>query len=184
VRWICGGIALTVGLLASPAQAIERQHHLGLSPTLAMLSIKDKSTLSVGGGGAVHYAYGLTDQFNLTFEGGSAVVAADQQQDFDTSPRNRPARVDHGAIGAGYVIDILQWVPYIGLAGGLYHLSGGTMQDALFVGGISLAAGLDYQITRHVAAGIGVREHLLLSKLETYPSYTTFVLRLEYMWGY
>jgi hypothetical protein len=169
---------------ARPAHAIERQHHLGLAPALGVLSIDGKSTASVGAGGGLHYAYGLTDQWNLTIEGSSVLVAADQQLDFDYSPRNRPARVDHGSVGAAYVIDILRWVPYIGVAGGLYHLVGGTMPDSLFLPGVAVGLGLDYQLNRQFAVGLAGRQHLLVSKLDTYPSYTTVFLRFEYMWGY
>jgi hypothetical protein len=171
-------------LVPSSASAIERQHHVGLAPQLAMLSVKDKSTMSVGGGGAIHYTYGLTDQWSFVVEGASAVVALDQDQDFPESPRNRPAAVDSGSVGASYVIDILRWVPYIGVMGGVYRLSGGTLPEVLFLPGIALTAGIDYQLSRHFAVGVGVRQHLMLSKLETYPSYSTFVLRFEYMWGY
>lgn len=188
-RSFSGTLALAaifgVGVFASsPARAIERQHHLGLGPELAILSINQKSTASVGGGGAIHYAYGLTDQWNLTVEGRSAVVAADQKQDLPESPRNRPASVDHGAVGISYVIDILRWVPYIGLQGGVYRLAGGTLPEPLFLPGLSVSAGLDYQISRSFAVGLGLRQHLMISKLETYPSYTTVALRFEYMWGY
>ena len=131
-----------------------------------MLSVKDKSTMSVGAGGAIHYAYGLTDQWNLAIEASSAIVAADQKQDSPESPKNRPGGVDHASIGAGYVIDILRWVPYIGVQGGLYHLSGGTMPESLFLAGIQVNAGLDYQISRSIAVGVGARQHLMLSKLE------------------
>src|SRR4051812_18160623 len=65
--------ASAVVLASSPAQAIERQHHLGLGPALGILAINGKSTTSVGFGGLLHYTYGLTDQFNLTIEGGSAI---------------------------------------------------------------------------------------------------------------
>jgi hypothetical protein len=169
---------------SNPAHAIERQHHLGLAPALAILKIEDKSTTSTGLGGGLHYAYGLTDQFNLMIEASSAIVAKDQQQDSPESPRTRPAAVDHAAVGAGYVIDILTWVPYIGLLGGGYRLDGGTLPEALIIPGLSVAAGVDYQLSRHLAVGIGAREHLMISKLSTYPSYTTVLLRFEYMWGF
>jgi hypothetical protein len=183
IAFLAGVVAL---LLLAPraAHAIERQHHLGLAPTLGILDVKDKSTLSVGLGAHLHYAYGLTDQWNLTLEGGSVVVAAHQQQDLPDSPRNRPARVDDALVGASYVIDILRWVPYIGAQAGAYLLSGGTLPDALVVPGGAVTGGLDYQISRQIAVGLGARQHFLLTKLSTYPSYTTVVLRLEYMWGY
>lgn len=171
-------------LLAKTAEAIERQHHLGLAPELGILKVRGKSTTSTGFGGALHYTYGLTDQWNLAVEASSVVVALDQQQDFENSPKNRPTVVNHAAVGAGYVIDILRWVPYVNLQGGMFLLTGGTLPDALFLPGLSIGAGVDYQFSRSFAVGIGARQHLMISKLKEYPSYTTVLLRLEYMWGY
>ncbi len=169
---------------AGEAKAIERQHHVGLGPSLGVLAIDAKSTASVGAGLGLHYVYGLTDQWNVMVELGSAIVAADQGQDTLESPRNRPAGVDHASAGVGYVIDVLRWVPYIGLLGGGYRLSGGTLPDPLLLPGAAIAIGLDYQLSRHWAVGVAVREHFLFTKLSTYPSYTTALLRLEYMWGF
>ena len=173
------------GVLGSPrAEAIERQHHLGLAPQLSVLVVKDKSTASIGGGGALRYAYGLTDQWNLTAEGSFAVVAADQEQDAPESPKTRPATVGHVSAGVAYVIDILRWVPYLTAQAGGYHLAGGTLPSALVIPGAAVGLGLDYQLSRQIAVGVSARQHFLLSKLSTYPSYTTVLLGFEYMWGY
>lgn len=173
-----------MSLAAPEAHAIERQHHLGLGPALGILSIDGKSTASIGGGGAIHYAYGLSDQWNLTIEGSSVVVAANQKQDHDYSPRNRPATVDNAGIGIAYVIDILRWVPYVGVQGGMYRLAGGTIDGSLFLPGLSIGVGLDYQLNRQFAVGVAGRQHFMVTKMDTYPSYTTAILRFEYMWGY
>ena len=176
---------LLAGVLASTsAHAIEKQHHIGLAPALGILKIDGKSTASAGFGGAVHYAYGLTDQFNLSLHGGSVVVAANQEQDWPHSPRNRPATVDHVAAGVGYVIDILRWVPYVDVHVAAYRLAGGTVDGSLFLPGAQLGGGIDYQLSRRYALGISAKQHLLFTKLDTYPSYTTVLLRFEYMWGY
>jgi hypothetical protein len=87
-------------------------------------------------------------------------------------------------VGAGYVIDILRFVPYIGLLLGGYRLSGGTLDSALLLPGAELAVGLDYRLNCHWTIGLAGRQHLLFTKASTYPSYTTVMLRLEYMWGY
>lgn len=177
-------IGLTALLVAREASAVEHQHHLGLAPSLSMLKVDDKSTLSTGAGVAAHYAYGLTDQFNLMGEGSLSIVAANQGQDQPTSPRTRPSEVDHVSLGVGYVIDILQWVPYFGVLAGGYRLSGGTLDKSLFLPGAEVGVGLDYQLSRSLAVGLAGRQHLLFTKLSTYPSYTTVMLRLEYMWGW
>jgi len=177
-------VPLAAALIPSTAAAVEHQHHVGAGAQLAILSIDDKSTASVGGGLALHYTYGIDDTFNLMVEASSSSVAREQFQDTPDSPRTRPAGVDHGAVGVGYVIDILQWVPYLCVLGGVYRVYGGTVPEDLWLSGLSAGLGLDYQLTRSWAIGIGVREHLMISKLNTYPSYTTAFLRGEFMWGW
>jgi len=183
---VLASFAVASMLCASPreAQAVERQHHIGLDPSLAMLKVDDKSTVSVGAGLGLHYTYGINDQFNLMVEANVARVAANQQQDDATTPHTRPADVAHATAGVGYVLDVLQFVPYFGLLVGGYRLSGGTLDSALVLPGAELAVGLDYQLSRHWAIGLAGRQHLLFTKASTYPSYTTVMLRLEYMWGY
>jgi len=166
------------------ARAVERQHHIGLDPSLSMLKVDDKSTLSVGAGVGVHYTYGISDQFNLMVELNASRVAANQEQDFPDSPRTRPANVAHGLAGVGYVIDVLRWVPYFGVLVGGYHLSGGTLDSAVVAFGAAAQLGLDYQLSRSWAVGVAGQQHFLLTKLSDYPSYTTLLLRLEYMWGF
>ncbi len=149
-----------------------------------MLQVRDKSTASTGAGGALHYTYGLSDQFNLSLEASSVVVALNQQQDGPDSPRNRPASVDHAALGVGYVLDILRWVPYAAVYAGAYRIAGGTMPSVVVAPGVTVGLGLDYQLTRHFAIGVAGRQHFMLTQLENYPSYTTVLLRTELMWGY
>ena len=183
-RALRSAVVLAFSFAATPAAAIEGQHHLGLAPTLSILKVDSKSTASVGGGGALHYTYGLTDAWNFTAEASSAIVARNQGQDNPGSPRDRPATVSQLSVGTTYVIDILQWVPYIGLQGGVYQLTGGTLPDPLFIAGAAVSVGIDYQLSRSFAVGIGGRQHFLLSRMATYPSYTTVGLRVEFMWGY
>jgi hypothetical protein len=180
-----GGAALAATLfITGSSSAIERQHHVGVGAQLAMLVIDDKSTASVGGGLALHYTYGIDDTFNLMVEATSSSVAREQFQDTPETPRTRPAGIDHAAFGVGYVIDILRWVPYVCLLGGTYRVYGGTLPEDLYLPGLSFGVGLDYQLSRSIAVGAGVREHLMISKLSTYPTYTTIFLRAEYMWGW
>lgn len=180
------GVAFTALSIACArdASAVERQHHLGLAPQLAFLKVDDKSTMSIGGGLALHYTYGLTDQFNFMAEASGALVATNQQQDTPESPRTRPAMVNHFDAGIGYVLDILRWVPYFGAFVGGYHLAGGTLPDPLIVPGAAVGVGLDYQLSHSWAVGVAGRQHFLFTELSTYPSYTTVGLRLEYMWGF
>ncbi|MDB5218650.1 MAG: hypothetical protein JWO86_6577 [Myxococcaceae bacterium] len=178
--------AFGTALAAAPtaAHALERQHHIGLDPSLSILKVDDKSTVSVGAVLGLHYTYGIDDQFNFMAELNASIVAANQKQDTPTTPHSRPAEVDHALVGVGYVIDVLRWVPYFGVLAGGYRLSGGTLDNALLVFGGAAQLGLDYQLSRHWAIGAAGQQHFLLTKMSTYPSYTTVMLRFEYMWGY
>jgi len=177
----CGACALL--FVAGPARALERQHHFGLDPSLSILKVDDKSTVSLGAGLGAHYTYDANDQFQVLAELNVSRVAANQQQDFPTSPHTRPADVAYAMAGVGYVIDVMRFVPYLGLLVGGYRLAGGTLDSPLFIVGAEGAVGLDYAFTRHFSAGAGLRQHFLLTKMSTYPTYTTLLLRFEFVWG-
>ncbi|MEO6418622.1 MAG: outer membrane beta-barrel protein [Polyangiaceae bacterium] len=175
------GVALALLLASSSAQAIERQHHFGIGAGLSLLKIDDKPTLDVGGGLGVHYAYGVTDQFNFMVEGTSSLVARNVTE---TTPTTRPSTVESLAFGGSYVLDVLRWVPYVGILASGYAMTGGSLTRTNYLAGIQVAAGLDYQVTRSIAVGLAIRQHMLFSDISTYPTYTQVFLRTEYMWGW
>lgn len=182
--WICGAVATASLVLVSHAYAFERQHHVGIGPELGLLKIDDKSTMSVGGGARAHYTYGLSDSFNLLIEGSSTIVALDQKLDEPTSPRTRPAALHGVSVGAAYVLDVLQFVPYGGVLAEGTLLTGGTLDKPHFIGGVSAVIGLDWQIQRSFAVGIAGHQHFLLTDFSKYPSFTTIGLQAEYVWGW
>ena len=180
-----GAAAGLVVLLASAdASAFEHQHHLGVDGGVAFISIDQKPTLSVGGGGGVHYTYGLSDAFNLLVEGAFCPVALQEAVDPDPTKNNRPTMIENFGVGVAYTLDVLRWVPYVGVLASGFVLHGGSIDGARFEGGASLAVGLDYQLTRHVALGVAVRQHFLFTDFTNYPSYTQIFLRAEYVWGF
>lgn len=165
------------------AGAVEREHQLGVDAGGSMLSIHDKSTPDVGSTLGLHYTYGLTDAFNLMAEGAWSLVAANQQLDHPDTPHTRPADVYNIDVGLGYVLDVLQWVPYGGILVGGYAMQGGTVDGVKLLPGAELALGLDYRFNRSWAAGVAFRQHFL-SDVATYPSFTQAFARLEYTWGW
>ena len=76
------GISLALAALgiSTTTGAAEKQHHIGAGGGVSILKIDDKTTLSVGGLGLLHYAYGLTDAFNLVAEAGYAQVAVGEKK--------------------------------------------------------------------------------------------------------
>lgn len=184
-------IASSAALCSSPreALAIERQHHFGLDPTLALLKVDDKSSMSPAVGLGAHYTYGLNDQFNFMAELNASFMIQGEKLEAATpmtpaTPHTRPTQIAHALAGVGYVLDILQWVPYFGVLVGGYRLGGGTLDDPLVVLGGAVQLGLDYQLSRQWAIGGALQQHFLVTKMSDYPSYTTMMVRFEYMWGY
>ncbi|HEX4512945.1 MAG TPA: outer membrane beta-barrel protein [Polyangiaceae bacterium] len=180
------GLALVFLALLTPAtaSAFEHQHHLGVDAGVAFISIDQKPTLSIGGGGGIHYSYGLNDAFNFLVEGAFCPVALQE----DPEPKhNRPTMIENLGVGIAYTLDVVRWVPYIGVLASGFTLHGGSVDGVRVNAGATIAAGLDYQVTRgpkHLSVGVAVRQHFMLSDLADYPSYTQIFLRAEYVWGF
>jgi hypothetical protein len=175
---------LFVMLAPLTASAFEHQHRIGVDGGVAFISIDQKPTLSVGGGGGVHYAYGLTDAWNFLAEGAFCPVALQE----DPEPKhNRPTMIENIGVGVAYTLDVVRWVPYIGVLASGFTLHGGSVDGVRGAVGATLAIGLDYQVTRgpkHLSLGLAIRQHFLISDFTNYPSYTQIFLRAEYVWGF
>jgi hypothetical protein len=168
---------------ARPALAVEREHHVGADLGGSMLVVADKGSADIGGAAGAHYTYGLSDAFNLMVEGAWSLLSLDETRKAST-PRTRPSWAANADVGLGYVLDVLTWVPYGGLLVGAYSLSGGTIDGTKFLPGVEIALGLDYRFSRSVAGGVALRQHLLVTELSTYPSFTQAFARIEYTWGW
>jgi hypothetical protein len=165
-----------------PAGAVEREHHVGADLGGTMLMVNNKSSPDVGGGVGAHWTYGLSDAFNLMVEATWSLVAI-ETLDSKSTPRNRPTWVGNADVGVAYVFDVLTWVPYAGLLVGGYALDGGTIRGTVFLGGLSIAAGLDYRLSRSFAIGVALRQHMVTDP-NTYPSLSQAFARAEYTWGW
>jgi len=184
-------LAVAIALLAFSANALafEHQSHIGVDGGVAFISIDQKPTLSVGGGGGIHYAYGLSDAFNLLVEGAFCPVALQEDKVTNgmTNPTNRATMIENVGVGVAYTLDVVRWVPYVGIMASGFTLHGGTIDGVRVTAGATIAAGIDYQLTpgpKHFALGIAVRQHFMLSDLNDYPSYTQIFFRAEYVWGF
>jgi hypothetical protein len=178
-------VAVVVAVAPATARAFERQHHLGVDLGVGVLAVKDKPAASVGPAVGAHYAYGITDQFLLYGEGSYARVALEERPEpTGPTPANRPTDVWAAGVGAGYVLDVLQWVPYFGATAGVHGLHGGTLPSAVLVPSVDVALGLDYQLSRSFAVGVAFRQAFLLTEMTNYPSYTKLFARVELLWGF
>jgi hypothetical protein len=174
-------LAVTLAALLTPsaAHAYERQWHAGLSFGYSYLAT-DPSFHGLGG--ALHLTYGINDMFN-------AMV----QFDVTAHPSDSPLLIGSASAGIGYVVDILQVVPYVGVMVGAYDLwtpsspCGADLQPSCHSArlGASLPFGLDYTVTRSFNIGFAGRYHLLfLSPRGGIEQMITAYARAEYVWGY
>jgi hypothetical protein len=167
------GCAAVGATIANSAGAVEREQHLGID--------LGGNTLVLGGSGAdtggsvgAHWIYGLTDQFDLMIEGAWSVEALG----------GHPGSLINAGAGVSYVLDVLQWVPYVGVLAAGYDLMGSKIGGPKLLPGGVLALGLDYRLNREVELGVAVRENMLLTEVSTYPSFVQVFARLEYTWGW
>ena len=173
--------AAVFGLVAfagREARAFESQQHFGFGGGLALLKPQDVS-LSAGAGGGFHYGYGINDSINFVAETQTSWIGISR----DGSDTRALFASSLGA-GVTYGFDVVQWVPYVGVLGAGYLLYGKALDHPIGAAGVQLALGIDYQVSRSMAVGLAVRQHIIVTKLEDFPSYTTAFLRAEYMWGW
>ena len=133
-----------------------------------------------GFGGGLHLAYGISDTFNLLAE-----VDA-------TAHPSAQWTVVSGGFGAAYVFDVLQWVPWVGAEIGPAGIVSTDPKCGLatlepcsaFRFNIAAPFGVDYQISRSFAVGVGGRfQVLLLGPTQPWMTLGAFA-RAEYTWGY
>ncbi len=174
-----------LGITLSPAlvAATERQHHLGLAPVGSLVKVRGRN-LGAGLGATALYTYGLTDQLNFMAEATHSFLSVGEKSTAPLPPLLRPGFMTTGAVGVSYVLDVLRWVPYAGLLASGNVLGGGVLPNPFFAPGAQVAVGLDYQFSRHFVAGVGFRQHFLLTRLRDYPSYSSLFFKVEWQWGY
>jgi hypothetical protein len=177
---VVGGAATS----SRTARAVEREHHLGLDAGGTMLVVADRSGPEVGPALGAHYAYGLSDAFNLMVEGAFSLVGPGERASNASTPKTRPSSLARLGVGVGYVFDVLRWVPYAGILAGGFALTGGTIAGTKILPGLSAAGGLDYRFSRTWAAGVALRWHLLASDPSTYPTLMDVFARVEFTSGW
>ena len=186
----------TALLASSRSEAFERQWHVGGS--LGYTALMGEQQTRHGLGGGLHLTYGLTDALNLMAEInvsrhwsrlGEELVDAEGNVTGPAIPVPGVVLAS-SAVGVGYVVDLLQWVPYIGALVGVADVIdvSGTCGAAgapchSFRLDLEVPFGLDYSITRSVAVGVGGRYQLLIGGPGIEHGLTG-LLRAEYVWGY
>jgi hypothetical protein len=170
-------VAAALALFAPAAPAIEGQWHTGGGLGAASFARTDSGWAPALG---VHAAYEISDMFDARLE----LTASRHSFADDTA-----TTFYGGALGLTYKVDVIEWVPYFGLLGGLYRFSSEVrpaplQQQEL---GIMVPLGIEYVPSRTAAFGLQVAYHGFMSdpmaSLGDAP-YVSLLLRAEYRWGW
>jgi hypothetical protein len=168
-------VALALLVWVRPADATERQWHLGAGAGFVGF---DASEIDLGPAVQLHAAYGLSDMFDVRLElkGSRNPV---HYAATDTTTTQTFFAVDAAFI---YKLDVIRWVPYFGLVAGYHGTDAEPLPDVLAradfaIGGMG---GLDYAFSRSVAVGVQAEYQWLLEGTTVYAA----LLYGEYRWGY
>lgn len=176
---------LLVAASSTEARASERQWQAGLNAGYTQLMNSGGTAVAPkslpGFGASLSLSYGLTDSLNLI---GHA--------DMSFHPGGAPVLIGGGGVGIAYVLDVLRWVPWIGVTVGGYGVSARepcvTTEDVpCTTGRLGLSApfGLDYQFNRRFSLGVHGRYGVLLFGNQNAVDQTiSGFLRAQYIWGY
>jgi hypothetical protein len=173
--------ALAATTLARSASAYERQQHFGLEAGGALSSTSGAGN-QLGGVLAGRYTYGFSDAINILAEVGEMPLTSEARPAKNVPPQ--PGNVGYAGAGLAYVFDVTQWVPYAGAMIGPAYVSGGLLGSPFWTVDAQLTLGLDWQLSRSWSIGAAGAQHMLLTRLSTYPEMTTLGLRVEYVWGW
>lgn len=165
-------VSLVVAALAvRPAHAFDNQWHLGIGAGIA--NYDRASTVAPAFG--VHGAYGLSDSFDARLE---------LMNSWHSSEPLAAALA-----GLTYKLDVIQLIPWGGLAVGGYYLGdawSGRGRSS-FEPGAAALLGLDYAWSREWGLSLALGLHLMPfaeDRGALTPRYTTAMLRIEHRWGW
>lgn len=153
-----------------PAAATEEQWRLGGNAGYWMVGLTEATVGGLGGG--AHLTYGISDAFNLRLNG-------------DLTWLSRPpplsyALIWNGSFGAEYVVDILEWVPTLGVMAGPVGIYRDAERHDVYLG-LEIPGALSYHVTEGLALGVEARYRLLIVGTDVGPlSQLALLLRGEY----
>lgn len=152
------GLLAAVATTSSRASATERQWRVGAELGYAMVALAEGSLSGFGGG--VHATYGLTDAFNLRAGGDVAR--------FERAEPASYALAWSGTAGVEYVLDVFDWVPYVGATVGAMGIYKAAERSDLYLGA-EIPVGLGYQLLPELLLGAEFRYRLLLMGTDVGP---------------
>ena len=163
-------LSIAVSAVPRTSTAFENQWHLGVGAGLANY---DRGSVAPSLG--LHGAYGMSDSFDARLELLGSLHGTDP--------------IAAGLVGITYKLDVIQLIPWGGLAAGAYYLGdrwSGEGRNRFEPGGAVLL-GLDYAWSRKWGLSLAFGLHMMPFAEDRTPvalRYTTSMLRIEHRWGW
>jgi hypothetical protein len=152
--------------LGPRAGAFEREWHLG-----GGLGVAAANGYPLGPAANLYAAYGISDVFDVRLElAGSRSSLAPESAYL------------YGAKAAlAYKIDVIQWIPYVAIAGGYLGVTRRVAPFTLGQPTAGLLAGLDYAVSRDFGLGVALSYDYAF---HPGAAYANGFLRAEYHFGF
>jgi hypothetical protein len=191
---------LGVVLSARRADAFEREWHLGAG----LGAVLPKDAYGAGGAVALHLAYGLSDMFDARLEARTSLhqlsednlraQPEERRRDYVLSEERIRALTEEtlsfsqATVGVAYKLDIIEWVPYLGVRAGYYRFGTKPFEGAFAPGEayeqsggvIGTMLGVDYAFSRSAGIGLELDYDTLLPTGGAFGA----LLHAEYRWGF
>jgi len=173
---LCAVALLIVAERAHAAGSVKR---IGVQAGFA--GVAGNEGTFAGYGGAVSFGYGISDSFTI-----AANVTGTSNQ---VAKEGGRSLVLSQALGLEYALDIIQFVPYVGVYGSIYEIQFGGIKERQFKWGGELAIGINWVYSRDFTFGVDFRGHILPEDFLNAPDspspfYVTSFLKAEYTWGW
>jgi hypothetical protein len=169
---------------ASAARAEFKEWKIAVTPAYGVAYIDSRT--ANGGGGGVEVGFGITEALTLHASGFLSWHAIDASMTQKAGTISAYASM----LGLTYTLDVIRLVPYFEIQLGVVGTRGtagfgsnpevAKSSDDFALG---LGFGIDYLITRHVAVGVIVRYHALMTDLTRIPVYLYAGPRISFRLG-
>jgi opacity protein-like surface antigen len=171
-------------LAASTAHAEFKEWKVAVTPAYGIAYVDSRT--ANGGGAGVEVGFGITEALTLHASGFLSWHAIDSSMTQQAGTISAYASM----LGLTYTLDVIRLVPYFEIELGVVGVRGtaGFGDDPKVAKSsddfaLGLGFGMDFLITRHVAAGFVVRYHALLTDITRIPVYLYVGPRISFRFG-
>lgn len=167
-------IGLLVAATAAPAASASGDRALSVAARYATVTTDDDGESGRGAAVGLDYERGVSDA--VTVRGSVQGAIYPSLDGDDTDP---PAYCGQATVGLVYALDVIKYVPFVGIAAGGAVVAGGGKDTDVFPL-VELSAGIDILHSRSLSYGVGIR----FAGFATDAQFLTVGARVTWRWGF